>query len=128
MRGHCPQGQLGAPETGDNTLSSMSFELGDSSSSAKPRSDCQTQELLIQGETLRRREGSREGGSRVVPHPGSGSTTTLIRREGDSKRESCPSTVSPPTESRSMRDSVSDGSSGLQEASWVLVPVLPPIS
>lgn len=59
--------------------------------------------------------------------PGSGLTTTLTPRGGDSKRESCPSTFSPPTGSRGVRSNGSDGTDGLQEA-WVLVPLLSPIS
>lgn len=56
--------------------------------------------------------------------PGSGLTTTLTPRGGDSKRENCPR---PPTGSRGVRSNGSDGTDGLQEA-WVLVPLLSPIS
>lgn len=63
----------------------------------------------------------------LILAPGSGLNTTATLREGDGKRESCPSTFGPPTESRGERGGTGGGSTGSREA-LVPGPVMSPIS
>lgn len=74
--------------------------------------------------------GGREGGrafQELLLTPGSALNAPLTLREGDSKRKSRPSTVSPPAESRGGGGNVGDSSTVCQDA-WVLVPLLSPVS